>query len=386
MSKLEERPDGAARLSRRDLAKLALGAAVGAIGAGGLGTANPASAAVRSQPPGIKLCQAASLKPTPEDLLFLKQLGFEYVFCNASEPMTVDEMLVVKKTYADVGITLDNLRHFSGGSGQKDLNALLLDLPERPQAIDNMKTWIRNVGNAGFYYTGGTLSITGGWRSGMTDTRGAPVPEFDENSPNVHSGYNASNPSKMRDMLLFGRKYTYDEIIDNFHKYFGGEIVPVLEEEGVAIAFHPDDPPTYAELGGVARIFGTFKQINKVFEAAHDSPNVGLMMCIGTWLEGGDRMGMDVDAAIRYFWKRNKFWEVHFRNVSAPEPDFKEVFMDNGYYPLFNSMKTLVQIGYNHTVNLDHTPQMVGAPYAYTSYAMGYMKACLQQAQSEVRR
>ncbi len=71
------------------------------------------------------------------------------------------------------------------------------------------------------------------------------------------------------------------------------------------------------------------------------------MMCIGTWLEGGDRMGMDEDGAIRYFWKRKKFWEVHFRNVSAQEPKFKEVFMDNGYYPLFKSMKTLVEIGYN---------------------------------------
>jgi mannonate dehydratase len=370
-------------LTRRDMMKLTMGAA---LGASALGGAQLSLAKLRPQPPGIKFCQAASLKPTDQDLLFLRQLGFDHVFCNAPEPMSVEDMQAVKKVYADAGITLDNLRHFSGGAGQNDLNAVLLDLPERPQAIENIKTWIRNVGAAGFYYTGGTLSITGGWRSGMSDTRGAPVPEFDEHSSNVHSGYNASNPSKMRDMLLFGRKYTYNEILDNFHKYFGGEIVPVLENEGVAIAFHPDDPPTYPELGGVARIFGTFEQINHIFAAANDSPNVGLMMCIGTWLEGGDRMGKDVDAAIRYYWQRRKFWEVHFRNVSAPEPDFKEVFMDNGYYPLFRSMKTLVEIGYNHTINLDHTPQMVGAPYAYTAYAMGYMKACLQAAQADLHK
>lgn len=367
-------------VSRRDLSKIALG---GALGAAMLGTAGRGRAAVRPQPPGIKLAQAASLKPTDDDLLFLRQLGFQYVFCNAPEPMALEDMLAVKKRYADAGITLDNLRHFSGGSGQKDLNALLLNTPDRPQAIDNMKTWIRAVGKAGFYYTGGTLSITGGWRSNMSDTRGAVVPEFNEASPNVHAGYGPNG--KLRDTLIFGRKYGYDELIDNFHNYFGKEIVPVLEQEGVAIAFHPDDPPTYPELGGVARIFGTYKQINRIFEAANDSPNVGLMMCIGTWLEGGDRMGVDVDTAIRDYWKRKKFWEVHFRNVSAAEPDFKETFMDNGYYPLFKSMKTLVQIGYNHTVNLDHTPQMVGAPHAYTAYAMGYMKACLQQAQAEVR-
>ncbi len=45
-------------------------------------------------------------------------------------------------------------------------------------------------------------------------------------------------------------------------------------------------------------------------------------------------------------------------------------------------MKTLVDIEYNHTVNLDHTPQMIGEPYAYPAYAMGYMKALLQRAEA----
>ncbi len=42
-------------------------------------------------------------------------------------------------------------------------------------------------------------------------------------------------------------------------------------------------------------------KIKHVFELAHDSPNIGLMMCCGTWIEGGDKMGASVPEAIRYF-------------------------------------------------------------------------------------
>jgi mannonate dehydratase len=71
--------------------------------------------------------------------------------------------------------------------------------------------------------------------------------------------------------------------------------------------------------------------------------------------------------------------------VSGSIPHFHETFMDNGIYPMAQIMRTLVEIGYDRSVNLDHTPQMVGEPYAYPAYAMGYMKALLQIAQAERR-
>ena len=57
--------------------------------------------------------------------------------------------------------------------------------------------------------------------------------------------------------------------------------------------------------------------------------------------------------------------------------------MDSGYYDMFKIMKTLVDIGFNGMVHLDHTPKIVGAPYAYPAYAAGFMHACLVRAQNE---
>src|SRR5450755_2235224 len=62
---------------RREFVKLAVGGALSA--AGILSSSRNASATVHSSAPGIKLCAQASAKPTDEELLFLKQMGAEYV-------------------------------------------------------------------------------------------------------------------------------------------------------------------------------------------------------------------------------------------------------------------------------------------------------------------
>lgn len=368
-----------ARHTRRSVVSMTMGAVLGA----SLLRWRDTLAIVREQAPGIKLSVLASLNPTDDDLKFLNEVGYQYVFCTTQKLMSVDEMLAAKKRFSNAGIVLDNIRYFTGGpAGYTDMADIVLNRPGRAQAIENAKTWIRNSGTAGFHYTGSSLSITGVWASGQTNVRGgAMARDYDEASPNV-KGSNPRDAKSGRDTLYFGRDYSKEEVLDNFKKYFVQEIVPVAEQAGVCIGFHPDDPPTYDKLGGVPRIFGTFDKVKQIFDLAN-SPNIGLMMCCGTWVEGGTRMGAEVTDAIRYFGQRKKFWEVHFRNVSAPLPHFHETYMDNGYYDMFRIMKTLVEIGYNGTVNLDHTPQMVGAPYAYPAYAIGYMKACLQRAQAE---
>ena len=81
------------------------------------------------------------------------------------------------------------------------------------------------------------------------------------------------------------------------YTYFIKQVVPVAEENGVRIGIHPDDPPM-RELGGVPRcIFGNFDGYVRAMEIAN-SPNVGVCLCCGTWMEGGDLMGKNVfDAA-----------------------------------------------------------------------------------------
>jgi sugar phosphate isomerase/epimerase len=142
--------------------------------------------------------------------------------------------------------------------------------------------------------------------------------------------------------LTHGRRYTEAEIWENY-THFIRQVVPVAEELGIRIGIHPDDPPV-PELGGVPRcIFGNFAGYTRALEIAN-SPNIGVCLCCGTWLEGGAGMGKDVIEAIRAFAKMGKLWKIHFRNVSAPVPHFVETFVDNGMMDMWKVMKTLVEV------------------------------------------
>ena len=72
-------------------------------------------------------------------------------------------------------------------------------------------------------------------------------------------------------------------------------------------------------LGGVPRcIFSNFDGYKRALEIAN-SPNVGICLCCGTWMEGGQSQGKDPEEMIRYFGAK-KIWKIHFRNVSARSP------------------------------------------------------------------
>ena len=128
----------------------------------------------------------------------------------------------------------------------------------------------------------------GAWRAPSTSTRPRPA---------AGSGRTWQAP------LTHGRAYSEDELWDNY-AYFIRKVVPVAEEAGVYIGIHPDDPPVYP-LGGVPRcIFGNFDGYKRALEIA-DSPNVGMCLCVGCWLEGGPAMGKDVARDHPLLWRRS---------------------------------------------------------------------------------
>jgi mannonate dehydratase len=178
--------------------------------------------------------------------------------------------------------------------------------------------------------------------------------------------------------LTHGRKYTEQELWDNY-EYFIRQAAPVAEEAGVMIGIHPDDPPVPV-LAGVPRcIFSSFDGYKRALEIAN-SPNVGICLCCGTWLEGGRKLtGKDPEEMIRYF-GAGKIWKIHFRNVSASLPHFVETFMDNGYYDMWKIMKALREVNFDGIVILDHSPILVGNTYAQTAYGIAYMRALLNRA------
>jgi mannonate dehydratase len=354
---------------RREFGKMALG---GALGSALLGSAGHAGAVTPQFEPGIKICVQSGPNPTANDLLFLKQLGVGYVSVGAPANMrTAEGFAEIKKRYADGGIKVWNI----GNTSVHNMPEVTLNLPGRDQKIEEYKTYIRNLGKAGIHYTTYAHMGNGIWSSGNAEVRGSRGREYDRANPNKAGVWDGKT---WKEPLSHGRVFTKEEIWENY-TYFIRQVAPVAEEQGVKIGIHPDDPPEPV-LAGVPRcIFGNFEGYKRAFEIAK-SPNVGMCLCCGCWLEGGPLMGKDVVETIHYFGKQDKIWKIHFRNVNAPLPHFTETLMDNGYYDMSKIMQALVDVKFKGIVILDHTPALVNGGSAPTAYGVAYMTALLSRA------
>ncbi len=116
-----------------------------------------------------------------------------------------------------------------------------------------------------------------------------------------------------------------------------------------------------------------------------DSPNVGICLCVGCWLEGGEGMGKDILETIRYFGERKKIFKVHFRNVDQPLPHFVETFLDHGYFDMYKVMRALRQVDFDGVMIPDHIPMMGDDRRVGTAFTIGYMKALVERANAEAR-
>jgi mannonate dehydratase len=361
--------------ARRAFGKQVVGGALGELTL--LARPDKGSATIHKNAPGIKISVQSPAIPTAEDLLFIKQLGAEYVSVGSPpELRSAEGFIQIKKRYQSAGITVWNI----GNSSVHNMPEVTLNLPGRDAKIEEYKNYLRNLSKAGISYTTYAHMGNGIWSSGRASTRGASAREFDMASPNK---YGAWGDAKFYEPLSHGREFSLEEIWDNY-TYFIKQVVPVAENEGIRIGIHPDDPPEPV-LAGVPRcIFGNFEGYKRAFEIAN-SPNIGMCLCCGTWLEGGPLMGKDVVETLRYFGRQGKVWKIHFRNVSAPLPHFVETFMDNGYMDMDKITKALVEVNFDGIMILDHSPDLLGGRYAQTAYGVAYMKASLKRAIEEAR-
>jgi mannonate dehydratase len=360
---------------RREFGRLAF---AGAAGAAALFNHDiTAAPKIAKLSPGIKLSVQVSTDPSDEDLQFVKQLGVEYVnIPTGGERATYENFLRLRQKVEAAGLKVWNI----GNSNVHNMEEVTLNLPGRDRKIEEYKSYLRNLGKAGLSYTTYAHMGNGIWSTERETTRGgASARAFDLSK--AQQGNWAGKTFKAP--LTHGRTYSEKEIWDNFI-YFIKAVTPVAEEEGIRIGIHPDDPPV-PELGGVPRcIFSNFDGYKRALEIA-DSPNVGMCLCVGCWLEGGKSMGRDVLETARYFGERRKLFKVHFRNVNAPLPHFVETFVDDGYMAMYKVMKALREANFDGAIIADHVPAMVGGNRVGTAFSIGYMKALLERVNAEAR-
>lgn len=327
--------------------------------------------------PGIQIGTYVSDKASDEDLQHLQQLAVEWamVVSNDASLHTADGYRRLQERLAPYGLQIYRVANHS----VHNVEEITLNLPGRDEKIDEFLTFLRNLGAAGIHYNTYAHMGNGIWSTGRATGRGG----VEARTLDLKQAKGHWNGKLFEGELTHGRRYSEQELWDNY-EHFIRRVVPVAEEAGVYIGIHPDDPPVY-ELGGVPRcIFGTFAGYQRALEIA-DSPNVGVCLCVGCWLEGGaEGMGVDVLEAIRYFAGLGKLFKVHFRNVSNPMPaPWRETFIDDGYQDMHRVMQALREVDYDGCIIPDHIPGMIGGARAGLAYSIAYMRALVQAANNE---
>jgi len=325
--------------------------------------------------PGIQLGTQLPANASEDDMRFARQLGVEWVMTGLPpEQSTEADYRALIRRFASQGLKIYRLANDSC----HNMEEVTLNLPGRDKKIEEYLAYIRLLGKVGIYYSTYAHMGNGIWSSSRETTRGGA----ESRALRLDTATGRWGGKTWQNPLSHGRKFTEDELWENY-TYFIKKVVPVAEEAGVYIGIHPDDPTGF-DLAGVPRcIFGSFAGYVRALEIAN-SKNIGVCLCVGSWIEGGERTGKHVTEAIRHFAAQKKLFKIHFRNVSEPLPKgFVETFPDDGYVDMSQVMRALQESGYTGAVISDHLPNMVGGRRSAEAFALGYMRGLIQSAASK---
>ena len=322
-------------------------------------------------PSNTKICHRINARSvTDDDLLFFKQIGLRYgrlEFGNSETPFAY--LKATQERFAKYGIKILSGVHYA----YRTLD-VQLGKPGRDKHIETYRQFLRDCGKLGIPIASYDFHPANTYTTSETERRGYKTRVFD-----------LEDFRKRVEKQAFEREYSAEEIWANY-TYFTKAVLPVAEEAGVRLALHPDDPPVN-KMNGVAKLFTHYDGYARAEKIAGGSKAWGLTFCVGTWSEGGDKMGKDVFGMIKDFGGRKKIFEVHFRNVSSPLPRFEETFPDDGYMDMYQVMKALRQVKFDGPAEPDHVPQLVGdtgVRRAGTAYIISSMRGLLRRANEEV--
>ena len=318
-------------------------------------------------PGNVKLSHRMPIRGmTDDDLLFLQQLGIRHARIEFGDTATFDYMRATQERLKRFHMTIYSAVHYAYRRTR-----LQLGQPGRDQDIEEFNRFLTDCGK---------LQI--------------PVANIDWHPANTYTTSEVLTPRGYRarqfklsdfrakiEKQAFDRVYTADDIW-NTYTYFIKAALPVAEKANVALALHPDDPPL-AMMNGVAKLFVHYDGYHRAEQIAGNSKHWGLTFCIGTWSEGGTQMGKNVFEMIRDFGGRGKIFDVHFRNVSSPMPEFIETFPDDGYMDMAAVMRALREVKFHGAAQPDHIPAFQGDDKfrrAGVAYAIANMRTMLRQA------
>lgn len=162
--------------------------------------------------------------------------------------------------------------------------------------------------------------------------------------------------------------------------YFLERVVPVATSNKVRLACHPHDPATPPGFRGFEkRVLSDAEGLMKFVQIA-ESPYHGLNFCQGTIAESMENPRAEIGEVIRWFGKRKKIFNVHFRNIKGGRFSFTEEFPDNGDMDMPAALKLYHEVGYDGMIMPDHVPHIDADNSTETAFAFcfGYIIALFQ--------
>ena len=291
---------------------------------------------------------------------------------------TAAELITLRENLETEGLKLEAIENFDPAHWHD----ILLDGPKKRAHIDNVKTIIRRLGEAGIPIMGYNFSI-----AGVCGRTHQPYARGNAMSVGMEGPLDTPMPNGMAWNMVVAENAppgtvpsaTPEQLWGRLEEFLG-EILPVAERAGVRLALHPDDPPL-PFLRGQPRLVYQPHLYQRVIDL-RPSPANALEFCMGSLAEMTEG---DVYEATDQYSRQQKIGYVHFRNVTGKAPYYRETFIDDGDIDMMRVLRILKKNHYDGVLIPDHTPQMAcAAPWhAGMAFALGYMRAALQIIERE---
>ena len=256
---------------------------------------------------------------------------------------------------------------------------ILLDGPKKIEQIEGLKRLLQNMGKVGIPIMGYCFSLAGvwGWERGQY-ARGKAESvalvegsrDFQEPIPDGmiwNMRYREGEPNK------FVPETNENEVWERL-EFFLNQLLPIAEENNVALAAHPNDPPL-AVLRRTGRVLKNPSEYDRLIDINKSTSNK-IEMCLGS-IQEMEENGLE-DYLDKYS-KDKRIGYIHFRNVNGKVPNYVEAFVDDGDINMVNVIKILKRNNYDGVIIPDHTPALsCSAPWhSGMAYAVGYIKGLI---------
>ena len=256
---------------------------------------------------------------------------------------------------------------------------ILLDGPKKIEQIEGLKRLLQNMGKVGIPIMGYCFSLAGvwGWERGQY-ARGKAESvalvegsrDFQEPIPDGmiwNMRYRVGEPNK------FVPETNENEVWERL-EFFLNQLLPIAEENNVALAAHPNDPPL-AVLRRTGRVLKNPSEYDRLIDINKSTSNK-IEMCLGS-IQEMEENGLEY--YLDKYSKDKRIGYIHFRNVNGKVPNYVEAFVDDGDINMVNVIKILKRNNYDGVIIPDHTPALnCSAPWhAGMAYAVGYIKGLI---------